>query len=131
MYLLKPMCQRKILIFMLCILMKNKDLSAVIYQHKRTNCEWREKKKTIVKAYVCSKARGVRETHTHARTHACTHLYGPRLDLFKTSISIAGASLWNSPPQNIKSCISLPCFKRNLHKYMSENNLSSNLYDFA
>ena len=35
--------------------------------------------------------------------------------------------LWNSLPQNIKSCISLSCFKRNLHKYTSENNLSSNL----
>ena len=40
----------------------------------------------------------------------------PRLDLFKTSLSFAGASLWNSLPQNIKSCISFPCFKRNLHK---------------
>ena len=50
----------------------------------------------------------------------------PRLDLFKTSISFAGVSLWNSMPQNIKSCISLPCFERNLHKYRSENNLSSN-----
>ena len=48
----------------------------------------------------------------------------PRLHLFKTSISFAGASVWNSLPQNIKSCISLPCIKRNLHKYMSENNLS-------
>ena len=49
-------------------------------------------------------------------------------DSFKDSISFAGASLWNSLPQNIKSCISVRCFKRNLHKYMSENNLSSNLY---
>ena len=55
----------------------------------------------------------------------------PRLDLFKPSISFAGASLWNSLPQNIKSCISLPCFKRNLHKYMSENNLSSNMDGFV
>ena len=55
----------------------------------------------------------------------------PRLDLFKTSISFAGASLWNSLPQNIKSCISLPFFKRNLHKYLSENNLSSNLNGFV
>ena len=31
----------------------------------------------------------------------------PRFDLFKTNISFAGASLWNSRPQNIKSCISL------------------------
>ena len=55
----------------------------------------------------------------------------PRLHLFKTSISFAGASVWNSLPQNIKSCISLPGFKRNLHKYMSENNLSSNLDGFV
>ena len=50
-----------------------------------------------------------------------TNLYvpRPRLDLFKTSISFSGASLWNSLPQKIKLCISLPCFKRNLHKYMS------------
>ena len=40
----------------------------------------------------------------------------PRLDLFKTSISFAGAFLWNSLPQNIKPYISLPCFKRNLYK---------------
>ena len=52
-------------------------------------------------------------------------------DLFKTSITFAGASIWNSLPQNIKSCISLPCFKRNLHRYMSENNLSSNLDGFV
>ena len=43
----------------------------------------------------------------------------------------AGVPLWNSLPQNIKSCISLPCFKRNLHKYMSENNLTSNLDGFV
>ena len=55
----------------------------------------------------------------------------PRLVLFKTSISFAGASLWNSLPQNIKSRICLPCFKRNLHKYMPENNLSSNLDGFV
>ena len=56
----------------------------------------------------------------------------PRLiiDLFKISISFAGASLWNSLPQNIKWCISFPCFKRNLHKYVSENNLSSSLDGF-
>ena len=48
-----------------------------------------------------------------------------------SSISFAGASLWNSLPQNIKSCISVPCFKRNLHKYMYENDLSSNLDRFG
>ena len=64
--------------------------------------------------------------HQSHCTNSRNNLYvpRPRLDLFKTSISYAGASLWNSLPQNLKSCISLPCFKRNLHKYMSENNLS-------
>ena len=66
-------------------------------------------------------------------TNSRNNLYvpRPRLDLFKTSISFAGASLWNSLPQNVKSCISLSCFKRNLHKYMSENNLLSNLDGFV
>ena len=48
----------------------------------------------------------------------------PRLHLFIISICFAGASLWNSLPQNIKSCNSLPCFTCNLHKYISENNFS-------
>ena len=72
-------------------------------------------------------------SHQSHYTNSRNNLYvpRPRLDLFKTSISFAGASLWNSLPQNIKSCISLLCFKRNLHKYMSENNLSSNLDGFV
>ena len=66
--------------------------------------------------------------HKCLNNNSPNYLYEPRprLDLFKTSISFAGVSLWNSMPQNIKSCISLPCFERNLHKYRSENNLSSN-----
>ena len=72
-------------------------------------------------------------SHQPHYTNSRNNLYvpRPRLHLFKTSISFAGASLWNSLPQNIKSCISFPCFKRNLHKYMSENNLSSNLDGFV
>ena len=72
-------------------------------------------------------------SHQSHYTNSRNNLYvpRPRLDLFKTSISFAGASLWNSLPQNIKSCISLPCFKRNLHKYISENNLSSILDRFV
>ena len=72
-------------------------------------------------------------SHQSHYTNFRNNLYvsRPRLDLFKTSISFAGESLWNSLPQNIKSCISLPCFKRNLHKYMSENNLSSNFDGFV
>ena len=72
-------------------------------------------------------------SHQSHYTNTRNNLYvpRPRLDLFKTSISIAGASLWNFLPQNTKSCISLPCFIRNLHKYISENNLSSNLDVFV
>ena len=72
-------------------------------------------------------------SHQSHYTNSSNNLYVPRpgLDLSKTSISFAGASLWNSLPQNIKSCISLPCVKRNLLKYMSENNLSSNLDGFV
>ena len=68
-------------------------------------------------------------SHQFHYTNSRNNLYvpRPRLDLFKISISFAGASLLNSLPQSIKSRVPLPCFKRNLHKYMSENNLSSNL----
>ena len=72
-------------------------------------------------------------SHRSHYTNSRNKLYvpRPRFDLFKTSISFAGAFLWNSLPQNIKPCISLSCFKRNLHRYMSENNLSSNLDGFV
>ena len=71
--------------------------------------------------------------HQSHYTNSRNNLYvpRPRLNLFQTSISFDGASLWNSLSQNIKSCISLPCFERNLHKYMSENNFSSNLDGFV
>ena len=72
-------------------------------------------------------------SHQSHYTNSRNNLYvsWPRLDLFKTSISFAGASHWNYLPQNIKSCISVRCFERNLHKYMSENNVSSNLDGFV
>ena len=70
-------------------------------------------------------------TSPTALTPGITSVPRPRLGLFKTSISFAEASLWNSLPQNINSCTSLPGFKLNLHKYMSENNLLSNLDGFV
>ena len=56
-------------------------------------------------------------SHQSHYTHSRNNLYvpRPRFDLFKTGISFVGASLRNSQAQNIKLCISLPCFKRNLH----------------
>ena len=39
----------------------------------------------------------------------------PRIDLFKTSFSFSGASLWNTIPNQIKSCNSLTSFKTQLY----------------
>ena len=50
--------------------------------------------------------------YTNSRNNI--HVPRPRLDLFETSISFAGASLWNFLPQNIKSCIFLPLFNLSL-----------------
>ena len=62
-------------------------------------------------------------SHQSHYTNSRNNLYvpRPRLDLFKTSISFAGASLWNSLPQNIKLCIFVRCFERNLHKLLFRN----------
>ena len=62
--------------------------------------------------------------YTNSRNSIC--MSRPRLDLFKTSTSFAGVSLWNTQPQNI-NCICLPCFRHNVHKYISENNFSADL----
>ena len=42
----------------------------------------------------------------------------PRIDLFKTSFSFSGASLWNIIPNQIKSCNSLTSFKTQLYKWI-------------
>ena len=42
----------------------------------------------------------------------------PRIDLFKTSFSFSGASLWNTIPNQIKSCNSLTSFKTQLYKWI-------------
>ena len=41
----------------------------------------------------------------------------PRTDLFKTSFSFSGASLWNTIQTQIKSCTLLISFKTQLHKW--------------
>ena len=70
-------------------------------------------------------------SHQSHHTNSRYNLYvpRPRLDLFKTSISYAGASLWNSLPQNIKHVFLFVV--SNVICTMSENNLSSNLYGFV
>ena len=42
----------------------------------------------------------------------------PRIDLFKTSMSFSGASLWNSLPVKVTSAASLSSFKDNLFEYL-------------
>ena len=41
----------------------------------------------------------------------------PRIYLFKTSFSFSDASLWNTIPNQIKSCNSITSFKTQIHKW--------------
>ena len=45
----------------------------------------------------------------------------PRIDLFKTSFSYSGPKTWNSLPNSISSATSLTLFKKQLHKYLSQD----------
>ena len=58
--------------------------------------------------FVCSNSRSSRSII----------LPKPRIDLFKTSFSFSGASIWNSISAQIKACSSLTCVKRQLHKML-------------
>ena len=68
-------------------------------------------------------------SHQSHYTNSKNNLYLPRPRLHL--LFFARASLWNSLPQNMKSCIFVSCFKHNLHKHMSESNLSPNLDGFV
>ena len=41
-----------------------------------------------------------------------------RIDLYKTSLSFSGSTLWNSLPKDIRLSASLPIFKRSLKRYL-------------
>ena len=45
----------------------------------------------------------------------------PRTDYMKKSFCYSGAVLFNSLPQNIRKCQSLPQFKKAINKYYSDN----------
>ena len=49
-------------------------------------------------------------------TYRVITLPKPRIDLFNTSFSFSGASLWNAIPTRIKPCNSLTSFEAQLHK---------------
>ena len=42
----------------------------------------------------------------------------PRLDIYKTSLSFSGASLWNALPPNVKTVPLLSSYKTNLFRYL-------------
>ena len=58
--------------------------------------------------FICS--------NTHATSRFIT-LPKPRIDLFRTSFSFSGASLWNTIPTQIKSRNPLTSFKTQPHKW--------------
>jgi hypothetical protein len=43
----------------------------------------------------------------------------PRVDMYKTSISYAGVSVWNALPVDIRTLATLPSFKHRLHEYIA------------
>ena len=45
----------------------------------------------------------------------------PRTDYMKKSFCYSGAVLFNSLPQNIRKCQSLPQFKQAINKYYNDN----------
>ena len=58
--------------------------------------------------FICSNTRATSRFITLSK---------PRIDLFKTSFSFLGASLWNTIPAQIKPCNSLISYKTQLHEW--------------
>ena len=56
-------------------------------------------------------------SNIHATSRYIT-LPKPRIDLYKTSFSFSGASLWNTIPNQTKSCNSLTSFKTQIYKWI-------------
>jgi len=54
----------------------------------------------------------------HTRSNERLMVPRPRVDIFKSSFSFSGASLWNSLPPQIKHCTSLSSFKKYTRAYM-------------
>ena len=45
----------------------------------------------------------------------------PRIDLFKTSLSFSGLTIWNDLPTNLKENMSTNTFKHNLYEHLMKN----------
>ena len=54
----------------------------------------------------------------HTRDHIKINIPTPRIDLFKTSLTFSGASLWNSPPLSLKTQSS-KLFKKHYLSYLT------------
>ena len=63
----------------------------------------------LKRLFICSNTRAISRFITLPKR---------RIDLFKTSLSFSGASLWNTIPNQIKSCNSLTSFKTQLYKWI-------------
>ena len=44
----------------------------------------------------------------------------PRIDLFKTSLSFSGASIWNDLPHDLKVNMSTYAFKHNMYQHLMD-----------
>ena len=62
----------------------------------------------LKRLFICSNTRA---------TFRFITLPKPRIDLFKTTFSFSGVSLWNTIPSQIKSCNSLISYKTQLHEW--------------
>ena len=70
-----------------------------------------------IKSWMCSNQRNSRASSRSVI------LPKPRIDLFKTSFSFTGVSLWNSIPAHITSCSTLISFKTQLRKMAQKQNV--------
>ena len=75
----------------------------------------------VFKAYKNRAPQYHKQLFTCSNTRATSRfitLPKPRIDLFKTSFSFPGASVWNTIPTQIKSYNSLTSFNTQLHKWL-------------
>ena len=71
--------------------------------------------------YLCnllSKSNSIHTYSTRLSSSGGLNVPHPRLTLYKQSFEYSAPVLWNSLPQNLQRCTSLPTFKLNYRKYI-------------
>ena len=58
---------------------------------------------------ICKEV-AIRDTRKSTSTNLVTLPYAS-LDIFKNSFAYRGPFIWNALPNNIRKCVTLPCFK--------------------